>query len=309
MTLPGNCYRNLVRWLAGATILFSLTAPPAHAQTVDPAFSPKPLAPAAGQPFDDREVLHYFEAEGRRLLAAKRVKAIQPAVRRCTMPLPAAGKQELDLPKIATCAEAATVVLGEFFVEENQPHIQFATAAGGFFVNPRGTILTSLHVVSEKASQGFVAMTRDGRVFPVREALAANPAQDLVVLQLDVPQGATFPALSLAPAAAPLGTPVFVMSHPNEHFWMLTTGVVSRNTAWRSGRGSEQYTSITADFAKGSSGCPVLDQRGNVVGVVNNTESVYYEDEGPKKQLDLQMVIKNTTPGWVARSLFEAPAP
>ena len=32
---------------------------------------------------------------------------------------------------------------------------------------------------------------------------------------------------------------------------------------------------------------------GAVVGIVNNTESIYYDDDGKKKQTDLQMVVKN----------------
>ena len=66
--------------------------------------------------------------------------------------------------------------------------------------------------------------------------------------------------------------------------------------------------SITADFAKGSSGCPVLDEElYNVIGIVNNTESIYYDDDGHKKQLDLQMVVKNATPSWAVLPLVEGP--
>lgn len=62
---------------------------------------------------------------------------------------------------------------------------------------------------------------------------------------------------------------------------------------------------ITADFAKGSSGCPVLDECGAVVGIVNNTESIYYDDDGKKKQTDLQMVVKNATPSWAVRPMID----
>ncbi|MEQ1862564.1 MAG: serine protease [Chthoniobacteraceae bacterium] len=268
---------------------------------------PPARAPLAGQVFDDREIIGHLEAEGRKLLAAKRVNPIKAAPRRCALTLAETGREKSTLASLAANAEAATVVLGEFFTEGKNRELKFASAAGGFFVGARGTLVTSLHVIGEKDSRGFVAMTRDGRVFPVREALAVDEVEDLAVLQLDAPDDMVFPTLRLAATAAPAGTPIAVMSHPDEHFWMLTTGIVARNTVWRGERGDEHYTCITADFAKGSSGCPVLDESGDVVAIVNNTVSLYYDDNGRKKQLDLQMVIKNTTPGWIARTLFAEP--
>jgi len=265
----------------------------------------EPRAPVAGQPFDDREIAGYFEKEGRRLLAKGKVKALKTAARKCSIPLIPQRSERLPLTQVAAQAEQATVVLGEFFKERKSSEIQFSCAAGGFFVGENGVLLTSLHVVGEKTSRGFVAMTRDGRIFPVRDALAADPVDDLVLLQLDVADDVKFPVLPLSASAAPIGTSVAVMSHPDEHYWMLTSGVVSRNTLWRSDRGVEHYICVTADYAKGSSGCPILDDRGNAVGIVNNTQSVYFDDDGKKKQQDLQMVVKNATPGWVARGLFE----
>lgn len=268
---------------------------------------PPPRAPVAGQPFDDREIVSYLEAEGRKLMAAKPLAVLKSAPLQCALPLASPGAEKLALPEVASRAEAATVVLGEFFREGKRKGPQFASAAGGFFITPGGALLTCLHVINEKDSLGFVAMTRDGRVYPVRAALAADPVQDLVVLQLDAPEGVAFPTLSLATAPSPVGSAVSVMSHPDEHFWMLTTGAVARNTLWRAAHGDEFFTCITADFAKGSSGCPVLDECGNVIAIVNNTESLYYDDDGKKKQLDLQMVVKNATSAWVARRQFAAP--
>jgi len=268
---------------------------------------PPARAPRLGEAFDDREILAHLEAEGRKLMAAKPLPTIRQAPRGCALVLPPMRAEKLSPPDLAARAEAATVVLGEFFREPKRKGVQFASAAGGFFVAPGGVVMTCLHVVNEKDSLGFVAMARDGRVFAVRAALAADPVQDLVLLQLDVPDGAEFPVLSLAASPPPSGLPIAVMSHPDEHSWMFTTGVVARNTVWRSPRGDEFFTCITADFAKGSSGCPVLDECGNVVAIVNNTESLYYDDDGKKKQLDLQMVVKNATPAWVAHRLLSTP--
>ena len=75
---------------------------------------------------------------------------------------------------------------------------------------------------------------------------------------------------------------------------MLSEGIISRkyldNT--RDG-GQRKMLSITADFAKGSSGAPVFNEFGAVIASVNNTQSTYYTEKNGVKD-NLQMVFKNT---------------
>jgi S1-C subfamily serine protease len=265
---------------------------------------PQPHAPVAGQPFDDREVELYFEVESRKLYTAKRINPLHFDRKVCGLRLADPVVDKLSGPAIATRAEAATLVLGEFSREPKDKKVSFNVAGGAFVIAP-GVCLTSLHVAKDKTARGFCALTRDGRVFPVREVLAFEPVNDLAVLQLDLPEGVELPALPLARDAAPTGSPVFVMSHPDDRFFLLSTGYVARHTLWKTEAGVEAFMSITADFAKGSSGCPVLDEHGTVIGIVNNTESIYYDDDGKKKQLDLQMVVKNATPSWAVLPLVE----
>jgi S1-C subfamily serine protease len=267
---------------------------------------PEPRPPLQGQPFDDREVSLFLEIEGRKLFTNGRCGKLVFDHRACGLSLADVRDERLTWPAIAARAEAATVVLGEFYREPKSKKDEFSTAAGGFLISAGGACVTSLHVVNGKGARGFVALTRDGHVLPVREVLAADPLEDLAILQLEVPDGILLPSLPLAPDPAPVGASVGVMSHPDERFYLFTMGSVGRHTVWRERGGAEHFMSITADFAKGSSGCPVLDERGAVVGVVNNTESIYYDDDGKKKQTDLQMVVKNATPSWVVRSMTMA---
>ncbi len=264
---------------------------------------PEPRGPHQGQPFDDREVSLFLEIEGRKLFVSGRCGKLTFEQRACGLPLSDAREERPGWPVIAARAEAATIVLGEFYREAKSRKDEFSTAAGGFVITPGGACVTSLHVVSGKGARGFVALTRDGRVLPVREVLAADPVEDLAIVQLDLPEGESLASLPLAADPAPVGTQVGVMSHPDERFYLFTMGSVGRHTVWRERGAAEHFMSITADFAKGSSGCPVLDERGAVVGVVNNTESIYYDDDGKKRQTDLQMVVKNVTPSWVVRTM------
>jgi len=296
----------------------ALAESPAKGTSASPSFKlsrPEPLeAPRGpdlrglqlGQPFDDREVALRLETEGRKLFTSGRCGKLTFERRACDLKLPEASQERLDWPAIASRAESATVVLGEFFREGKSRKDEFSTAAGGFIITPDGACVTSLHVVSGKGSRGFVALTRFGQVLPVREVLAADPLEDLAIVQLDLPAGMTLPTLTLAAEPAPVGSSVAVMSHPDERFYLFTRGSVSRHTVWRERGGAEHFMTITADFAKGSSGCPVLDEFGAVVGVVNNTESIYYDDDGKKRQTDLQMVVKNATPSWIVRAMMAA---
>lgn len=265
---------------------------------------PQPRTPVAGQPFDDREIELYFAAESRKLYAAKRVSPLHFDRKVCGLRLAEPPAEKLNGPAIAARAEAATLVLGEFSREAKKKDVSFNVAGGAFVIAP-GVCLTSLHVAKDKTARGFCALTRDGHVVPVRAVLAYEPVNDLAILQLDLPEGFDLPCLPLARDAAPAGSPVFVMSHPDDRFFLLSSGYVARQTLWKTEAGVEAFMTITADFAKGSSGCPVLDERGTVIGIVNNTESIYYEDDGHRKQLDLQMVVKNATPSWAVLPLVD----
>ena len=94
-------------------------------------------------------------------------------------------------------------------------------------------------------------------------------------------------------ASARIGAPILVLSHPVSHFYSLTSGIISRYFTQRRRDGVVNFLSITADFAKGSSGAPVVDEFGAVVGVVWNTYSIYFDDDDDAKKDNLQMVIKD----------------
>jgi len=169
-----------------------------------------------------------------------------------------------------------------------------AAPASGFVISEDGVAVTNFHVMEKGNNETFVAMTIDGKVYPVKEILAASKSFDLAIVQLDLPEGMKLKALPIAPTAA-IGSAVTLISHPDRRFYTLTTGNVSRyDTASRAGATVPQIT-ITADYARGSSGAPVLNDQGQVIAIVASTQSVYYSTEGGV-QKNLQMVFKQCIP-------------
>jgi len=63
---------------------------------------------------------------------------------------------------------------------------------------------------------------------------------------------------------------------------------------------------VTAEFARGSRGGPIMDDFGNVVGMVTSTQSIYYPSKNKTvKKGPLQMVIRNCVPVSSIRALIE----
>jgi S1-C subfamily serine protease len=146
-------------------------------------------------------------------------------------------------------------------------------------------------------------MKADGAVCPVKAVLAANAAGDVAIVQLG---GTGFVPLAVAPAA-PVGSDVFVISHPDSRFFTLSRGIVARYTTMTRGRKKNAtMLQITAEYAKGSSGGPVLNTAGEVVGMVSSTMSVYYNDDHGKQQ-DLQMVFNDCVTSRQILDLIKSP--
>ena len=156
--------------------------------------------------------------------------------------------------------------------------------ASGFVIHPDGWIVTAAHVISDipEDRHGSV-MLGDERVFPITGIYMVDTDRDVAIVKVD---GTQLPALPLEQGDARPGEPVHVLSHPQGIFYLFTQGVVSRlNTA-----DPKQSLQITAEFATGSSGAPVVNRHGNVIGVVLSTRTLYAtrdEDRHP------QLVLRN----------------
>lgn len=165
-----------------------------------------------------------------------------------------------------------------------------------------GLMVTNQHVFAKARGKVMGVCDRHGNVHPVIEVLAADEASDTALFRVEAD---SLVPLELGPAAG-IGAEVEVISHPHGRFFMHTFGRVSRysETPQREDRPAVVRMSITADYAKGSSGGPVLDSGNRVVGMVCNTQSIYYESNDGQPKGPLQMVVKNCVPADAIRALL-----
>ncbi|MBT4013817.1 MAG: trypsin-like peptidase domain-containing protein [Planctomycetaceae bacterium] len=178
-------------------------------------------------------------------------------------------------------------------------------SAGAFVLTADGAIVTNYHVVEgpRDDERAMVATTSTGDVYPVKELLAASETDDVVILQLALPRGVQLQPAKVAQRSWP-GEDAIVISHPVGRFYSLTKGTVSRNATLRMKAGASNRMFITADYAKGSSGSPVFNSLGEVIGLVSSTESIYYTQTNDV-QKNLQMVFHNCVQGQAVLSLIK----
>jgi len=144
--------------------------------------------------------------------------------------------------------------------------------ATGFVIHPAGIIVTNHHVVDLPGAPVLAAQTTDGVVHPVTDILAVSPFADIAICRLGDVDGLT--PLPLLADARP-GLRLHALSHPDGALYSFTEGILSRSFVHRADGQAKTMFTTTVDFAVGSSGGPLVDDRGNVVGMVSSTLAVY----------------------------------
>jgi serine protease Do len=170
--------------------------------------------------------------------------------------------------------------------------------SSGWILSPDGLVVTNAHVFEGGKKDVPGVMTRDSEVFPIEEIVAVDAEADIVIFRINT-RGGKLPFLPLAEKAS-VGEEVHVLSHPQGRLWCLTSGRISRFHRQRyvEGKVPTDWMSVTADFAGGSSGGPVVNARGEVVGMVSSTQTAYSEASECKDhpEPDVQMVFKDCVP-------------
>jgi len=132
----------------------------------------------------------------------------------------------------------------------------------GFFIS-NNKIITNRHVI-EKSNRVEVHLM-NGKKFTARGVLAIDGEGDLALLQVDIPQNLAV-ALPIEKIAPQEGESIVVVGNPFGLEGSVSNGIVS---AVRTIPGYGKIIQITAPISPGSSGSPVVNMRGQVIGVAS----------------------------------------
>src|SRR3990172_4626909 len=136
---------------------------------------------------------------------------------------------------------------------------QSISLGSGFFVRD-GEIASNLHVV-EGAARGYAKLVGQKAKYDLEGITAVDPERDLVVLKIS---SAGSPVLPLGSSdAVQVGDPAYAVGNPRGLEGTFSQGIVSSIREV----GTDKLLQITAPISPGSSGGPVMNEKGEVIGV------------------------------------------
>lgn len=218
------------------------------------------------------------------------------------------GHRKMDGERLAEERRGGVLLLAKYLQATTRPE-QVLTWASAVVLSENGVCVTNYHVLRElidttvrldvRDSLLFVS-TWEGKVYLIKRVLSYSKAADVALFEVDT-RGERLRPMPVGEDLA-VGNKVLTLTNPIGYPWTLTDGVVSRTVEEVEGNPFSRRLEITADFAKGSSGGAILDERGNLVAMVSRISPIYYVDYPPR---DLQMNVKYVVPVSVLRLLLE----
>ena len=168
-----------------------------------------------------------------------------------------------------------------FYIEIYDAKGTTVKTGSGFFLSSDGLAVTNFHVV--KGASSAKITTSDGTVYNVSGIYDYDEADDVALIQVD---GSGFSSLELGDSdAISSGAPVYTIGAPLGLNNSMSSGIVSYADRVIDG---VSYIQTDAPISPGSSGGPLLDQYGKVVGITSAGATSAYS-----QNLNLAMPIND----------------
>ncbi|MBN9350860.1 MAG: trypsin-like peptidase domain-containing protein [Chitinophagaceae bacterium] len=140
--------------------------------------------------------------------------------------------------------------------------------ATGFLLDGRGYVITNAHVVSR--AKNLIVENQQGNQYAAT-AVYTNPITDLAILKITDSSFKKVKSIpyNLAKSGSSLAEQIFTLGYPREDI-VYNQGYLSATTGY-SGDTSAYQISISVN--PGNSGGPVLDKKGEVIGIISSKET------------------------------------
>lgn len=147
------------------------------------------------------------------------------------------------------------------------PKAELKTGGTSFLIDGRGYLVTNAHVVKDVSSV-YVA-NRKGDNFKAR-IIFVNPLLDLAILKIDDSDWSSAGPLpyGIKRTGAELGEPIFTLGYPRNEI-VYGQGYLSAKTGYD---GDTISCQITVSANPGNSGGPVLNDKGEVIGILSTKQ-------------------------------------
>lgn len=169
--------------------------------------------------------------------------------------------------RVYQAVQPSLVLIQAELAEENEAGGN--SLGSGVIINDDGSVLTSLHVVAGAAS---IRLTFADGTQSSAEVIAAQPENDIAVLQPSQLPAQFLPAVLGNPYALQVGDEAFAVGNPFGLYSSMSAGVISGFDRSYHPPDSElrleRLIQIDAAVNPGNSGGPLLNRDGQVVGIV-----------------------------------------
>lgn len=185
---------------------------------------------------------------------------LPPATGNYTPPSPPPDnnvKGDKSLPELVKQIEPAAFLV--FALNQNGDVVG---QGSGFFLEETGVGVSNFHVMNK--TQRWAIKTSDGKQYEVEKLIKTSAAFDYAIFQIEA-GGQTFKTLKLAVKTPSKGEEVIILGNPEGMESTLTRGIVS--SVRRQDGIADAILQTDAAISHGSSGSPVMNLRGEVVGI------------------------------------------
>lgn len=173
-----------------------------------------------------------------------------------------------EKPVMVENAESETLNLEELykkyapsvFLIYTKEESELVRQGTGFFVTSDGLAISNFHVFEGSLIGEEVITTADGSSYKVAEVLTANDELDYIIFRVNLKQSVKNP-LPIAKEEPTIGSDVFAIGNPKGLEGTLSKGIISQF------RENRRIIQTTAEITNGSSGGPLLNMKGEVVGI------------------------------------------